>query len=44
VMVTHDARAERHVDEIFRLEKGVLIGSETGQGAIEARAANVAST
>src|SRR6267143_1036240 len=28
VMVTHDSRAERHVDEIFRLEKGVLMGIE----------------
>jgi putative ABC transport system ATP-binding protein len=26
VMVTHDPRAERHVDEIYRLDKGVLIG------------------
>src|SRR6266446_3746808 len=38
VMVTHDSRAERHVDEIFRLEKGVLIGIEPGKGATEARA------
>src|SRR5712675_1619182 len=30
VIVTHDSRAERHVDEIFRLEKGVLMGIETG--------------
>jgi putative ABC transport system ATP-binding protein len=43
VMVTHDARAERHVDEIFRLEKGVLIGIEPGKGAT-AGAANAAST
>jgi ABC-type lipoprotein export system ATPase subunit len=43
-MVTHDSRAERHVDEIFRLEKGVLMGIETGQGATQARIANVAST
>jgi putative ABC transport system ATP-binding protein len=44
VMVTHDSRAERHVDEIFRLEKGVLMGIETGQGATQARIANAAST
>src|SRR6202162_3299266 len=40
VMVTHDPRAERHVDEIYRLDKGVLIGIEAGKGATEARAAN----
>lgn len=28
VMVTHDLRAERFVDSIFRLDKGVLIGVE----------------
>ncbi len=39
VMVTHDPRAERHVDEIYRLDKGVLIGIEPGKGATEARAA-----
>jgi putative ABC transport system ATP-binding protein len=44
VMVTHDSRAERHVDEIFRLEKGVLTGIETGKGATQARVANAAST
>ncbi len=44
VMVTHDARAERHVDEIFRLEKGVLIGIEPGKGATDASAANATST
>jgi len=29
VMVTHDPRAERHVDEVYRLDKGVLIGVDT---------------
>jgi len=28
VMVTHDARAERFVDTIFRLDKGVFVGAE----------------
>jgi putative ABC transport system ATP-binding protein len=44
VMVTHDPRAERHVDEIYRLDKGVLIGIEPGKGATEARTANATST
>src|SRR5216684_298335 len=39
VMVTHDPRAERFVDDIYRLDKGVLIGIEPGKGATEARAA-----
>src|SRR5258708_155269 len=29
VMVTHDARAERYVETIIRLDKGVLVGVET---------------
>jgi putative ABC transport system ATP-binding protein len=29
VMVTHDARAERYVETIFRLDKGVLVGIES---------------
>jgi putative ABC transport system ATP-binding protein len=33
VMVTHDARAERYVETIFRLDKGVLVGVETGKAA-----------
>ncbi|HXZ88212.1 MAG TPA: ABC transporter ATP-binding protein [Candidatus Binataceae bacterium] len=37
VMVTHDPRAERHVDEVYRLDKGVLIGLETNT-AVSARA------
>src|SRR6266481_3241399 len=43
VMVTHDPRAERHVDEIYRLDKGVLIGIEPGKGATEARVAGATS-
>jgi putative ABC transport system ATP-binding protein len=31
VMVTHDARAERYVETIFRLDKGVLVGTESGR-------------
>ena len=30
VMVTHDTRAERYVETIFRLDKGVLVGTEPG--------------
>jgi putative ABC transport system ATP-binding protein len=44
VMVTHDPRAERHVDEIYRLDKGVLIGIEPGKGATEKRAAGATSS
>jgi putative ABC transport system ATP-binding protein len=33
VMVTHDARAERYVETIIRLDKGVLVGVETGKAA-----------
>ena len=33
VMVTHDARAERYVETIIRLDKGVLVGVETGRAA-----------
>jgi putative ABC transport system ATP-binding protein len=28
VMVTHDSRAERFVDTIFRLDKGVFVGAD----------------
>jgi putative ABC transport system ATP-binding protein len=35
VMVTHDPRAERHVDEIYRLDKGVLVGVEPGKSPSE---------
>src|SRR5216683_26668 len=40
VMVTHDARAERYVETIFRLDKGVLVGIETGKAAGAAAYAN----
>jgi putative ABC transport system ATP-binding protein len=33
VMVTHDMRAERFVESIFRLDKGVLAGVEAGKPA-----------
>jgi putative ABC transport system ATP-binding protein len=33
VMVTHDSRAERYVETIVRLDKGVLVGVETGKAA-----------
>jgi putative ABC transport system ATP-binding protein len=36
VMVTHDARAERYVETIIRLDKGVLVGVETCKAANEA--------
>ncbi len=38
LMVTHDTRAERYVETIFRLDKGVLVGVESG------RASQVAAT
>jgi putative ABC transport system ATP-binding protein len=33
IMVTHDPRAERHVDEVYRLDKGALIGVDTNMSA-----------
>jgi putative ABC transport system ATP-binding protein len=36
VMVTHDARAERYVETIFRLDKGVLVGVESGRASTPA--------
>lgn len=30
VMVTHDARSERFVDTVYRLDKGVFVGAEEG--------------
>ena len=39
-MVTHDARAERYVETIFRLDKGVLVGVEAGKAAGVAAQAN----
>jgi putative ABC transport system ATP-binding protein len=38
VMVTHDARAERYVEKIFRLDKGVLVGVESGRAVRQAAA------
>jgi putative ABC transport system ATP-binding protein len=43
VMVTHDPRAERHVDEVHRLDKGVLIGVEAGKAVTAPPAASAAS-
>ncbi len=31
VMVTHDPRAERYVDTVYRLDKGLLVGTEPGK-------------
>ncbi|HEV3114744.1 MAG TPA: ABC transporter ATP-binding protein [Candidatus Binataceae bacterium] len=33
VMVTHDQRAERFVETVYHIDKGVLAGVETGKGA-----------
>jgi len=41
VMVTHDPRAERYVDMVYRLDKGVLAGIEPVER--EARSATAAS-
>src|SRR5215510_7676640 len=38
VMVTHDPRAERYVDTVYRLDKGVLVGVEPGKAAVAAPA------
>jgi putative ABC transport system ATP-binding protein len=43
VMVTHDPRAERHVDEVYRLDKGVLIGVEAGKAVTAPPAASATS-
>jgi putative ABC transport system ATP-binding protein len=43
VMVTHDPRAERHVDEVYRLDKGVLIGVEAVKAVTAPPAASAAS-
>jgi putative ABC transport system ATP-binding protein len=37
VMVTHDPRAEKYVDEVHHLDKGVLLESRPGGAAAEAR-------
>jgi putative ABC transport system ATP-binding protein len=42
VMVTHDPRGERFVDTIYRLDKGVLVGTEPG-GAARGQAEAAAS-
>jgi len=39
VMVTHDSRAERHVETVYRLDKGVLVGIEEGRGIAAQKAA-----
>jgi putative ABC transport system ATP-binding protein len=39
VMVTHDPRAERFVDTVYRLDKGVLVGVEPGKRGATAEAA-----
>jgi len=39
VMVTHDPRAERYVDTVYRLDKGVLSGVEPGKRGAPAEAA-----
>jgi putative ABC transport system ATP-binding protein len=33
IMVTHDPRAEKYVESVYRLDKGVLVGVEDGAGA-----------
>src|SRR5579863_3740758 len=33
VMVTHDQRAERFVETVYHIDKGILAGVETGRGA-----------
>lgn len=38
VMVTHDPRAERYVDTVYRLDKGVLAGVEPGKRGVSAEA------
>jgi len=39
VMVTHDPRAERYVDTVYRLDKGVLAGVEPGRRGAPAQPA-----
>ncbi|HVA68865.1 MAG TPA: ABC transporter ATP-binding protein [Candidatus Binataceae bacterium] len=41
VMVTHDARAERYVEAIYRLDKGVQTGVETVGAGVSGVKANV---
>ena len=43
VMVTHDPRAERYVDTVYRLDKGILAGVEPGKRGGEAEAAGASA-
>jgi putative ABC transport system ATP-binding protein len=43
VMVTHDPRAEGYVEEIYHLDKGVLVGHEPGKGGARTHAAGASS-
>jgi len=43
VMVTHDPRAERYVETVYRLDKGVLAGIEPGKAATPAQAAGASA-
>jgi putative ABC transport system ATP-binding protein len=43
VMVTHDPRAEKYVDTVYRLDKGILAGIEPGKGAAQAAAAGASA-
>jgi putative ABC transport system ATP-binding protein len=36
VMVTHDSRAERYVDQIFHLDKGIVVGgTSSAEGGVD---------
>jgi len=43
VMVTHDPRAERYVDTVYRLDKGILAGIERGKSAAQPAAAGASA-
>jgi putative ABC transport system ATP-binding protein len=43
VMVTHDPRAERYVDTVYRLDKGILAGIEPGKSAAQPAAAGASA-
>ena len=43
VMVTHDPRAERYVDTVYRLDKGILAGIEPGKAAAQPAAAGASA-
>jgi putative ABC transport system ATP-binding protein len=34
IMVTHDPRAERFVETVYRIDKGLLVGVENGSGTV----------